>query len=176
MTRRLAGWYVAGVTGTPAWELARHGVRAERFDEWERAGFSVEGAAQWCSHGDPETCARLRDSGHAPVEPVRPVPLPVVDAERGLNGYDRWNYAKRGWTFAPCALCGASAPAGRRCRTCEGEKRTTPLRRADWSVYQQLEELGEAYTAGRVARRVPCGVSNCQTPLAQSVFDEGARQ
>ena len=176
VTVRLAGWYAAGVTGATAWELARHGVRVERLDDWVRAGFTLEEAAQWCSHGDPATCAGLREAGRAPVGPVEPVPLPVVDATRGLNGYDRWNYAKRGWSFAPCALCGASAPAGRRCRTCEGEGRTTPLRRRDWSAYQQLEELGEPYAVRSSVRRVRCGARTCQTPLAVSAVDEGARQ
>lgn len=175
-TRRLAGWYAAGVTGTPAWELARHGVRSELFFEWAGVGFSVEQAAQWCSRGDAEVCAGLRAAGRSPIVPVEPVPLPLVDAKRGLSGFDRWNYAKRGWSFSPCPFCGASAPAGKRCRTCEAQDRSTPLRRTDWSGYQQLQELGAAYTVRRIAGAVPCGASKCQTPLALSAVDEGAQQ
>lgn len=176
VTGRLAGWYRHGITGTAAWDLARHGVRAELLDEWVRAGFSVQQAAAWCSHGDPETCARLRSSGQAPVVPFQPVPLPVVDPKRGLSGFDRWQYSRRRWPFGPCALCGASAPTGKRCRTCERQDRTTLLRRADWAAYQQLEELGELYTPGHVGGPVACGATKCPTPLALSAVDEGARQ
>ena len=170
---RLTGWYAEGVTGTPAYELARRGVRAELLGKWVGAGFTVEEAAAWCSHGEPEECARLRAAGRTPVEPVVPVLLPPVDPKRGLSGYDRWNYAKRRWTFEPCALCGASAPTGKRCRACEHEGRTRPLRRADWAAYQLVEELGEAYAFGDVGRPVRCGAQKCQTPLAPSPVDEG---
>lgn len=173
---RLARWYGAGVTGTTAWELARHGVRPETFDAWKHAGFTPDEAARWCDRGDAEACARLRDAGRSPELPVVPVPLPPAPKDRGLSGYDRWNFAKRGWTFAPCALCGASAPTGRRCRTCERQNRTTPLRGADWSAYQLLEELGGLYAPPGAAVPVACGEPKCQTLLSQSVLDEGAQQ
>ena len=176
VTARLGGWYRSGVTGATAWDLARHGSRAELADEWVRAGFTLEQAALWSGCGHPQACADLRSRGHQPIGLVAPVPLPVVKA-RGLSGFDRWNYAKRKWAFAPCPWCGASAPAGKRCRTCESTRRTTPLRSTDWALYQRLDELGPAYAPpGLTATRALCGAGECQTPLALSVVDEGAQQ
>lgn len=170
---RLARWYDAGVTGTPAWELARHGLRPEAFEDWAKAGFSPDEAARWCGRGDAEACARLRDAGQQPELPVVPPLLPPPPKDRGLSGYDRWMFSRRGWTFGPCALCGASAPTGRRCRTCERQDRTTPLRSGDWTAYQQL---GDLYAPPEDALPVACGQPNCQYPLGLSVVDEGAGQ
>jgi hypothetical protein len=160
VTYRLAGWYAVGVTGSVAWDLARHGVQVEAADRWCKAGFSLDEIAVWAPHGSLGRCSAMRESGYSPVGPMA-LPAPSVKPKpgsRGITGFVLWkmsNHGRRPATVA-CKLCDApdyKSP----CRTCVSERRTHRIHAGEWRSYIDFAKIHIAFVAGDPGPAVACG-------------------
>ena len=173
VTSRLRGWYLVGVRGTAAWELARHGRLPCCIDDWE-GGLTFEQVVQWCAQETPGTAKRQRSRGEVEELPVLLPGVPRVRRDRGLAGYARFQLARRGRSseLRVCRWCSAwdlQDP----CRTCRAERRTTPLDQ-EWAAYAGFADVHAAYAQLDAGPAVACGHGqDCQGQVAPSRLDEG---
>jgi hypothetical protein len=178
-TLRLGGWLRRGVSGTTAWDLARHGVTVDQLAEWHAAGFSTEEVALWWGLGRPVPLARRRDAGESPHHPLELPPEAPADGKRGVTAFVAWKMSchtpDRYHALVRCSLCRAKDTESP-CRTCRAEQRTVAFE-LEWSDHAQLAALGSAFAPGRDESPVACGHSNCRTSLATSAAAiEGTQQ